>query len=1527
MKKKAYLFAVLSIFMMWSWVPDAGARRYYVKESAYPINTAADAIDWGTAVDGDSLQSVLNVAKEGDTVFVAVGDYQGGFFMKEGVQVLGGFDHNTGQRYPVDTANWRKCSVLRGNGSMRVLTQLTPFTRETVWDGFVIYNGSATGGKGQIVFNADGTAPAGIIYRWDATTHSGYMVGLEQGVSKEWGGYGTDIPDLPNISSSADAKKDFSGSGNTALIVKTLSVSNYAAHWCDTLSAGGFRDWYLPACGELYELYNQRYSVHAAISQIGCVASAVPALKHDIYWSGSERGTDIAWVVSFGDGDVFFDFKDYTHSVRAVRALNLFTHLDNLTFSGGGALLQENGVLRRCVVTGNKAAGMGGGVYTRGGSVEGCLVTGNRSGRGSGIYAATSSVVTSSTITDNRQDTLNIAPRPAAAPAVGDYYYTDGSYSKSTGSPLPDRELAGIVCYINPSNPYAGFIMDTAQVKKEWTDAVEWARDSVRTGGYTDWKLPSVDVLSDGIYAGRTAIGDALSQIGATLLNTNDYWSGLEFDLFEAYFVNLSNGVPSSYSKLSTYDVRAVRAFNLFSNINNSENAGLVNAGGIEVTNSIFWINKEQGGSTADYSGDPGDVSYSCAGTGIIAGSNGNKDVDPHFVSSGNYRLKNNSDMIDAGRNSDVPSGLTTDLDANRRRYDVVDLGAYEYKKPLPLITVTTPQKTTYTGENLYITPGTTNSDTILEYKYINRAAPADTLTAAKNAGEYDVLVISPSIGDFAEDSIKVPFTVKKDSIILELTAKNTGYTGSPVAIDTPAIRGGTAATDLAGTLQIQYDGNPTPPTASGSYTVTATIAGDNNHIGTTATTTLTITAGGASLFMADKTVVYDDEEQKVEAFSNPAGLSFTYSYEGTDGTSYGPTPTPPTDAGTYTVTATFVGNGEYVAGSVQARLTIEKAPVTVYVGSQTVIDGGTIREEATVIDAKGKVVFGMMFYTYKGIGDTNYPETPSPLSNTATGTYQVTVAFAGDNNYLPATGTGILTILPPSSSYPGIYLPDAVVVFGHSYTMEAVTEPATGLSPTTYTYSGTTWDGTAYPASSTAPTAAGRYTVKAVSGTGTPYTQSSTTTANLKIQKAPQTINMSQAQFDGKNELNIGDVIPVIATVSSPAPTSPSGFPVTLTSSDPSVADFSFGTNNLTIRSVGSTMIKAEVTGNTNYEAAAPVYRLLYVKGGKVTIENPLHVNGHSDPSETTLCDADSYDLSLTAAGDILDYTWYREGQQIATTTDSICTITESGAYTVDVNGVLDTVSSGPVTVLFSSSPVITKDLQDAAIVGGPVTLGVEATGPGLKYQWYFNNRIIDGEVAESLKTREEGAYYVLVSNECGSVQSATAYVTEQIVPPIINRRVDMPQVEGIHTDRPAGTHYIRSQNDFVFEMWPAAGYSLDYVTVTTDGGNVVEVVPSETEGRVNVTIKRVNASIRILINGVSPVGNQPIHTDTRIWSHNGKLYISLPSAQEISVYTLTGSLHERRDLPAGDTVLSMPAGVYIITLDTGTRQKVVIN
>src|SRR2546425_11214673 len=58
-----------------------------------------------------------------------------------------------------------------------------------------------------------------------------------------------------------------------------------------------------------------------------------------------------------------------------------------------------------------------------------------------------------------------------------------------------------------------------------------------------------------------------------------------------------------------------------------------------------------------------------------------------------------------------------------------------------------------------------------------------------------------------------------------------------------------------------------------------------------------------------------------------------TFSYAGTGTTTYAPTATAPTNAGTYQVTASFAGNANYTNASNTASITISKATPVLEIG------------------------------------------------------------------------------------------------------------------------------------------------------------------------------------------------------------------------------------------------------------------------------------------------------------------------------------------------------------------------------------------------------------------------------------------------------------------------------------------------------------------------------------------------------------------------------------------------------------------
>src|SRR5262250_2016942 len=84
------------------------------------------------------------------------------------------------------------------------------------------------------------------------------------------------------------------------------------------------------------------------------------------------------------------------------------------------------------------------------------------------------------------------------------------------------------------------------------------------------------------------------------------------------------------------------------------------------VTNCILWTDWPN-----EFEGDAANVRYSDVQGGYAG--DGNIDVDPLFVNSGSgdLRIQHDSPCVDAGDNTAVPNGITTDLDGNPRFLDV----------------------------------------------------------------------------------------------------------------------------------------------------------------------------------------------------------------------------------------------------------------------------------------------------------------------------------------------------------------------------------------------------------------------------------------------------------------------------------------------------------------------------------------------------------------------------------------------------------------------------------------------------------------------------------------------------------------------------------------------------------------------------------------------------------------------------------------------------------------------------------------
>jgi hypothetical protein len=189
---------------------------------------------------------------------------------------------------------------------------------------------------GTISHTANGVATHALIVAPAATGATG--TGYTLTTMKQW---------KTSNTTTAGTTSDFNGSANSA----NMNDANHpAAQFCETLSIGGYTDWYLPARYELDIAYeNLKPSTTSNNTSWGINAYAVPARASNRtagapartslaafqsggaeafvvanHWSSTEASSTFAWYFTFNTGfQDSDDTKAVTNRVRAFRKLAL----------------------------------------------------------------------------------------------------------------------------------------------------------------------------------------------------------------------------------------------------------------------------------------------------------------------------------------------------------------------------------------------------------------------------------------------------------------------------------------------------------------------------------------------------------------------------------------------------------------------------------------------------------------------------------------------------------------------------------------------------------------------------------------------------------------------------------------------------------------------------------------------------------------------------------------------------------------------------------------------------------------------------------------------------------------------------------------------------------------------------------------------------------------------------------------------------------------------------------------------------
>ncbi|MDR3260859.1 MAG: T9SS type A sorting domain-containing protein, partial [Tannerella sp.] len=165
----------------------------------------------------------------------------------------------------------------------------------------------------------------------------------------------------------------------------------------------------------------------------------------------------------------------------------------------------------------------------------------------------------------------------------------------------------------------------------------------------------------------------------------------------------------------------------------------------------------------------------------------------------------------------------------------------------------------------------------------------------------------------------------------------------------------------------------------------------------------------------------------------------------------------------------------------------------------------------------------------------------------------------------------------------------------------------------------------------------------------------------------------------------------------------------------------------------------------------------------------------------------------------------------------------------------------------------------------------------------------------------------------------------------PVLHREIIVPSQEGVLSNPPPGIYYVESRRDFSVTLYPQEGYTLDFLRVFTGARTQDEEGNMETvhnaDGSLTVTFHYVVEPLKVLYMNVFFTGNGSIDTAPVLWSEAGTLYIQTPQAVAVKIYTLTGQTYKQQKVAGGGrAAIPLPPGMYIVTLDDGLRQKVII-
>jgi len=159
---------------------------------------------------------------------------------------------------------------------------------------------------------------------------------------------------------------------------------------------------------------------------------------------------------------------------------------------------------------------------------------------------------------------------------------------------------------------------------------------------------------------------------------------------------------------------------------------------------------------------------------------------------------------------------------------------------------------------------------------------------------------------------------------------------------------------------------------------------------------------------------------------------------------------------------------------------------------------------------------------------------------------------------------------------------------------------------------------------------------------------------------------------------------------------------------------------------------------------------------------------------SNATRCEGQSMTFSITATGTApISYQWYKDGIEVFGAKNNSYTInilnaSDAGSYYCIATNSCGNAQSPSTNLTINAKPVLTMlSNSDTICSGDNIMLSTSVTGTTpITYQWYFNTLpIINASNSflffNSVKLSNQGNYFCIATNSCGTSTSATVSLT----------------------------------------------------------------------------------------------------------------------------------------------------------------------